>query len=182
MTIEKNNSWEKIYSSYEDAKEKNEQRLFYLGEGKYFHRDHDWGTHCPSDSFLGLIGYLRKYGNEQMLSSFRNDFSNLFMQDLTIDEFNTLLTYIWIYLVDFYERENSEIILEWRIEKELRILIENKFNSFPKISPTEKYEQLSDEWIYQNVESSFKRIKNRTGINILDITGKSDIEYKNLKK
>ncbi len=122
-----------IYLSYEEAKQNNEQRLFYLGKGKYFHREHDWGTHSTSRSFCGLMGYLEKFGNKEMLNSFKEDLKNILEQDLTISEFLSLINYVWIYLVRYYENENSGLTLEWRVEEYLRVLIVKKFDSFPKV-------------------------------------------------
>lgn len=169
--IESENTEEKINASYERAKKHNEVIDFYLGRKKYLHYDREWNCHTPSISFRSLEAYSKKYGNEVMLNSFRNDLIKILKMKLTASDFNCLKTYIWIYLQRFYEEKSFEI--EWRVEENIRQLIKNHVDRFND----ELLFSLEDDWpsdgfMFKNILQSIQITKERFGIDLLDITGK----------
>lgn len=161
--------WDEINSSYEKAKKNNETIDFYLGRGDYLHYDREWNSHTPSVSFFSLEAYCEKYGNEVMLNSFKNDLIEILKEKLTPIEFNDLQTYIWIYLLKYYEEKSFEI--EWRVEKIIRQLIKKHIDRFSyELSDVLEDKWPSDGYEFKNILSSIKNTKNRFGIDLLDIT------------
>lgn len=176
--------WNKVDGSYEVAKNKKQIIDFYLGRNSYFHRNSDFGTHDTTVSFYSLKAYSKKYGNEQMLKSLKSDITNILGNDLTVLEFVMMLNYIWMYLVNFYENNSrKEFEIEWRVEKEIRILLKHHIEKFDnEFSNLLEVEYLSEEYFYVNLKKKLEIIKNRTGIDILEETGNNDIDYIDLKK
>lgn len=163
--------WDEINSSYEKAKKNNRIIDFYLGRGDYLHYDREWNSHNPSVSFFGLEQYSNKYGNKAMLDSFKKDLIMILQENLTAREFNCLKSYIGIYLRKYYEEKSFEI--EWRVEENIRQLLKNHIDKFStEFTATSEYKWPSDGFEFKSALRFFEIIKERTGIDLLDVKGK----------
>ncbi|MDI1305994.1 MAG: hypothetical protein PSX42_14285, partial [bacterium] len=115
---------------YERAIKKKETIDFLLGIGEYHHPDGEFSSefHTPSYTFLEIKEYGTKHGEVKMLKQFKDDIKKALRLDLTSDEFLTISTYIYIYMLGFY-KENS-IKIEWIPDEETRTLIKKHYNNF----------------------------------------------------
>lgn len=157
---------------YENAIRKDQTIEFLLGRGDYLYADRESaGLHTPYITFADIEEYGRIYGQAKMLKHFKADIKKVLQLDLDPNDFLTVSTYIWIYMLDFYEQKSLSI--EWIPDEEIKMLIKKHYDDFvSRFDPTEEFNnqfpKQSNGFFVRNIMAKYRQIKERFGVDLLD--------------
>jgi len=121
-----------IGNLYERAMERNGTIDFLLGKGLYYMPVdlHEWcGQHAPANSFRHMEEYTRIYSNEKMLRCLEQDSGEILAREnISTEDFNFILNYIWLYHTAFYT--NKTLTIKWEISTAIKERITYHLNNF----------------------------------------------------
>lgn len=146
-------------NKYEEAIAKGETVNFLLGRGSYLYPDYDWGgTHTPSLTFIDIMKFAEKYGNERMLKQLEEDLQSALQNPLNPSDFLNIVTYVHIYGVKFYE---GKLMVVWYPDPQLKKIFKEQLTALEKDNST-------DAFMLSEIQKSIQIIKDRFDIDILE--------------
>ena len=134
---------------FNDAINQGKVKDFLLGKNEYFEYSREGYTgHSATETFEHLYDFGKYYGFKKLSEILQEEIKKIILTEpeLSVWEFNLLLVYIYIYLYYQIEVVNvKKIDYPLKIEKELRKIINVKFNYFVNLYGLNKlYDQNKD--------------------------------------
>lgn len=159
---------------YERAVFRNETLDFFLGHGVYYQPVdvREWcGQHAPANSFLYLVDYANKFGEEKMLGQFESDINAVLNKNnFTVENLFFVISYITLYFLFF--KTHKAFKTEWIVPDNIKQDIQQYLNKFIQLYGIEggpfDCSTPRNEFFTQQTLASIHQLEEKFGLNLLN--------------